>query len=164
MCVPLRLFSCMAEEMHRGDFRVFRRVYGHYLHEIGFTLLEKLSWAIQVQKQIQTHLLYVLRFPSSSGMGFGMYRCDFWGGRNFLLWGAATCCNYKKYKKLWDENTKQKYWEIHTSKNRVRNTWAEGWEREEAMVAQVGARLVVGNAGAGWSSGGWKWWGSWLWW
>ena len=39
--VALWLFSCMAEEMHPGDFRVFRAVYGHYLHEIGFTLLEK---------------------------------------------------------------------------------------------------------------------------
>ena len=30
-------------------------------------------------------ILYVLRLPSSSGMGLGMYLCDFWGGRNFLL-------------------------------------------------------------------------------
>ena len=33
------------------------------------------------------------------------------------------------------------------------NTWAEGWEREEAIA--VGARLVVGSVGAGWRSGGW---------
>ena len=35
----------------------------------------------------ENYILYVLRFPSSRGIGLGIYFDDFWGGRNFFSTG-----------------------------------------------------------------------------